>query len=55
MGLDKVFESEDTGIEFGHLGDVVSFSLFNGFKQRLGDALQGIGVEVGATIQDVGC
>ena len=55
MGFDKVLELEDAGVEFGHLGGVVSLSLFNGFEQCLGNALQGVGVEVGAAAQDVGC
>ena len=51
--LDEVFKSIDPTVEFPYLGHVVIFSLFNCFKQRLGDALQGIGVKVSAAIEDV--
>ena len=53
MGLDEVLKSGDSGIEFPDFGDVVGLPLFDGFEQRLGDALQGIGVEVRAAVQDV--
>ena len=55
MGFDKVLESEDTGVELGYLGGVVGFPLFDGFEQRLSDALQSVGVKVGAAIEDVSC
>ena len=53
VGLDEVFESVDSGVELAYLGCVIVFSLFNCFEQRLGDALQGVGVEIGAAIEDV--
>ena len=53
MGLDKVLESGNPGIEFTYFGCMVGFSLFNCFEQGFGDTLQGIGVEVGAAVKDV--
>ena len=32
---------------------MVGFSLFDCFEQGLGNALQGVGVEVGAAVEDV--
>ena len=55
MGFDKVFESGDPSVEFPHFCGVVGFSLFDCLEQCLGDALQGVRVEVRATIQDIGC
>ena len=54
MGFDKVFEPGDSGIEFHNFGGMVVFSLLDGSKQRLSDALQSVGVEVGTAGQDVG-
>ena len=53
MGLDEVFESVDPRIELAHFGCMVIFSLFDCFEQGLGNALQGVGVEVGATVKDI--
>ena len=53
VGFDKVLESVDPGIKFPHFGNVVVLSLFDCFEQRLGNALQGVGVEVGAAVEDV--
>ena len=52
--LDEIFESDDPTVEFLYLGLVVFFSLFEGLEQRLGDALQGVGVEIGAHVENVG-
>ena len=53
VGLDEVFESVDPGVELAYFGCVVILSLFDRFKQRLGDALQGVGVEVSTAVEDV--
>ena len=53
MSLDEVLEPVDPAVELSYLGQVIVFSLFDRFEQRLGDALQGIGVEVRTTVQDV--
>ena len=53
--LDEVFKPIDSIIESLYLGPMVFFSLLESFEQRLGDALQGIGVEVSAHVKDVGC
>ena len=53
VGLDKVFESVDPSVELAYFGCVVIFSLFDCLEQGLGDALQGVGVEVGTTVEDV--
>ena len=55
MSFDEVLESGDSGIELPHFSSVIVLSLLDCFKQSLGDALQGVGVEVGAAGQDVGC
>ena len=55
MGFDEVFQSGDSSVELQHFGSVVGLPLFNGFEQRLSNALQGVGVEVGAAVQDVSC
>ena len=55
MGFDEVFEPIDSSVELTHFGHVIVFSLLNCFEQRLGDALQGVGVEIGATVEDVSC
>ena len=54
VGLDEVFESVDSCVELAYFGCVVIFSLFDCFKQGLGDALQGVGVEVGTAVEDIG-
>ena len=51
--LEEVLESVDPTIELLYLGPVIVFSLLNCFEQRLGDALQGVGVEIGAHVEDV--
>ena len=53
MGLDKVFEPIDPGVELAYFSCMVVFPLFNCFEQRLGNALQGVGVEVSAAVEDV--
>ena len=53
MGLDKVFESVDPGVELAYLSRVVILSLFDRFEQRLGDALQGVWVEISAAVEDI--
>ena len=53
VGFDEVFEPIDPGVELAYFGCMVVFSLFNCFEQRLGDALQGVGVEVSAAVEDV--
>ena len=54
MGFDEVFKPIDSGIELSHFGRMILFLLPNCFKQCFGNALQGVGVEVGATVEDVG-
>ena len=53
VGFDKVFESVNPAVELPYLGHVVIFSLFDCFEQGFGDALQGVGVEIGATVEDI--
>ena len=53
MGFDKILELGNSGVELSDLGDVIGFPLFNCFEQGFGDALQGVGVEVGAAVQNV--
>ena len=53
--FDKVFKSVDPTIELSYLGHMVVFLLFDCFEQRLGDALQGVGVKVGAAVENVSC
>ena len=53
MCFDEVLESVDSAIEFPHLGCVIFFSLSDRFKQGFGDALQGVGVEISAAVEDV--
>ena len=55
MGFDEIFEPIDSSVELAHFGHVIVFSLLNCFEQRFSDALQGVGVEVGAAIEDVRC
>ena len=51
--LDEVFKSIDSTIELSYLGHMIIFSLFDCFEQGFGDALQGVGVEIGAAVKDV--
>ena len=53
--LDQVFKSVDPTVELLYLNPVVLFSLFEGFEQHFGDALQGVGVEVGSHVENVSC
>ena len=53
--LEEVLKSIDPTVELLHFGLVIVLSLFEGFEQRFGDALQGVGVEVGAHVEDVSC
>ena len=53
VGFNEVFESVDSGVELAHFGHVVVFPLLDCFEQGFGDALQGVGVKVGATVEDV--
>ena len=53
VGLDKVFESVDPTVELPYFGCMIVFSLLDRFEQRFGDALQGVGVKVGAAIKDL--
>ena len=53
VGFDEVFESIDPTVELSYLGHVIVFSLFDCFEQRFGDALQGVGVEIGAAVEDI--
>ena len=55
VGFDEVLQSGNLSIELQHFGGMVGLSLFDGFEQHLGNALQGVGVEVGAAVQDVSC
>ena len=54
MLLDQVFKSIDPLVELLDFGFVKVFSLFKCLEQRLGDALQGVRVEVGAHVENVG-
>ena len=54
VGFDKVFKSVNSGVELAYFGCVVILSLFDCFKEGFGDALQGIGVEIGAAVEDIG-
>ena len=53
MGFDEVLEPIDPTVEFPYFGDMVVFPLLDRFEQGLGDALQGVRVEVGAAVKDV--
>ena len=53
VGFDKVFESIDPTVKLLYFGRVIVFPLLDCFKQRFGDALQGVGVEIGAAVEDV--
>ena len=51
--FDEVLESVDPAVELSYLGHVIVFSLFDCFEQSFGDALQRVGVEIGAAVEDV--
>ena len=51
--FDEIFESIDPTVELPYFGHMVIFPLLDRFEQRLGDALQGVGVKVGAAVKDV--
>ena len=53
VSFDQIFKSVDPGVELSYFGGVVILSLFNSFEEGFGDPLQGVGVEVSATIEDV--
>ena len=53
MGFDEVLESVNSSVELAYFSRVVVFPLFDCFEQRFGDALQGVRVEVSATVEDV--
>ena len=53
VGSDKVFESVDSSVELAYFSCMVVLPLFDRFEQGLGDALQGVGVEVGAAVENV--
>ena len=53
VGFDQVFKSVDSGVELSHFSSVVVLPLLDCFEQGFGNALQGIGVEVGAAVEDV--
>ena len=53
VGLDKVLESVDAGVELPYLSRVIVLSLFDRFEQRFGNPLQGVRVEIGAAVKDV--
>ena len=55
VGFDEVLQSGDPSVKLQYFGGMVGLSLFNSLEQCLGDALQGVGVEVGAAVQDVSC
>ena len=55
MVLKEVLESINPTVELLHLSLVIVFSLFEGFEQRFGDALEGVGVEVGTHVENVCC
>ena len=52
--LDEVFKSKDSTVELLDFGFVIVFALFECLEQRLGDALQGVGVEVSAHVENIG-
>ena len=54
VSLDEVFESVDPTVELLYFSHVVVLSLLDCFEQRLGDALQSVGVEIGAAVKNVG-
>ena len=53
VSFDEVLESVNSAIEFPYFGDVIVLSLFDRFKQCLGNSLQGVGVEVSAAVKNV--
>ena len=53
VGFDEVLKSVDPGVELSYFGCMVVLPLFDCFEQSFGDALQGVGVEVGAAVENV--
>ena len=53
VSLDKVFESVDPTVELSYFGCMVVLSLLDRFEQCFGDALQGVGVEIDAAVENV--
>ena len=53
VSFDEILQSVDPGVELSNFGNVVVLPLFNSFEESLGDSLQGVGVEVGAAVEDV--
>ena len=53
VGFDEIFKLVDPSIELAYFGHVIVLSLFDRFEQCLGDALQGVGVEVGAAVENI--
>ena len=53
VGLDEVFKSIDPAVKLAYFGHVVVLSLLDRLEQRFGDALQGVGVKVGAAVENV--
>ena len=53
--LDEVLESIDPTVELLYLGLVIVLSLLDRLEQCPGDALQGVGVEVGTHVENVSC
>ena len=53
VSLDEILEPIDPTVKLPYFGHVIVFSLLNCFEQRFGNALQGIGIEVGAAIKNV--
>ena len=54
MGFDKILESVDPSVELVYFGHVIVLPLFDCFEQCFGDSLQGVGVEIGTAVEDVG-
>ena len=54
VGLNEVFQPIDPGVELTYFSCVVVLPLLDRFEQCFGDTLQGVGVEVGAAVEDVG-
>ena len=53
VSFDEVLESVNSAIEFPYFGDVIVLPLLDRFEQCFGDSLQGVGVEVSATVKNV--
>ena len=53
VSFDQVFELVDSGVEFSYFSGMVVLPLFNSFEQGFGDALQSVGAEIGAAVEDV--